>query len=77
MNQTKRRIVVTGAASGIGRAIALSLARQGHDVAAIDIKAPQGTADEIVQQGGQAVAIAADVTLPPALVSCTAQAAVA
>jgi len=62
MDGVKRRIAVTGAASGIGRAIALSLARQGHDVAAIDIKAPQGTADEIVQQGGQAVAIAADVT---------------
>lgn len=62
MEQKQKRVIVTGAASGIGRAIAVSLARQGHSVAAVDLKAPQATVDVISAQGGRAVAIAADVT---------------
>jgi NAD(P)-dependent dehydrogenase (short-subunit alcohol dehydrogenase family) len=61
VEEMKRRIIVTGAASGIGRAIAISLARQGHCVAAIDLKVPEATATEIRQQGGSVIAIAADV----------------
>ena len=66
MNKTpehpSKRIIVTGAASGIGRAIAHSLARQGHAVVAADLKAPDATVKEITQAGGQAIAIAADVS---------------
>ena len=59
-----RRILVTGAASGIGRAIALELALQGAQVAAADVQAAQATVEAIRAAGGQAVAIAADVSRP-------------
>jgi NAD(P)-dependent dehydrogenase (short-subunit alcohol dehydrogenase family) len=36
--------IVTGAARGIGRAIALGLAASGFDIAAIDLEAPGETA---------------------------------
>lgn len=55
---------MTGAASGIGRAIALELALQGAQVAAADVQAAQATVEAIRAAGGQAVAIAADVSRP-------------
>jgi NAD(P)-dependent dehydrogenase (short-subunit alcohol dehydrogenase family) len=64
MSQQSKNIIVTGAASGIGRAIAQSLARQGHAVAAADLNVPEETVRGIHAQGGRAVAIAADVTRP-------------
>jgi NAD(P)-dependent dehydrogenase (short-subunit alcohol dehydrogenase family) len=56
--------LVTGAASGIGRAAALAFARQGAWVAAADLTldAAQATVNAIEAAGGQAVAIAVDVT---------------
>jgi NAD(P)-dependent dehydrogenase (short-subunit alcohol dehydrogenase family) len=56
--------LVTGAASGIGRATALAFAREGAWVAAADLtlEGAQKTVAAIEAQGGQAVAIAVDVT---------------
>lgn len=62
MNLTGKRIIVTGAASGIGRAIALSLAANGAAVAAADLKPPEATVEAIRSAGGRAIALAADVT---------------
>jgi NAD(P)-dependent dehydrogenase (short-subunit alcohol dehydrogenase family) len=59
-----RKVLVTGAASGIGRAIALELAAQGAHVGAADIQPPAQTVREIHEAGGKAVAIAADVSQP-------------
>lgn len=59
-----RKILVTGAASGIGRAIALELARQGALVAAADIVPPVQTVEAIRVARGEAVAIGADVSHP-------------
>ena len=55
--------VVTGGASGIGRAIALRLARDGADVAVLDVDLPAAgrVADEIGRVGRRALAIDADV----------------
>ena len=56
--------VVTGAASGIGRGIALAFAAAGGKVVALDREAEgcARTADEVKQQGATALALACDVT---------------
>jgi 2-hydroxycyclohexanecarboxyl-CoA dehydrogenase len=61
---TGSTIIVTGAASGIGRATAIRLAEEGAKVAIFDLDAEGGVhaAEEIEQQGGQARSFAVDIT---------------
>jgi 3-oxoacyl-[acyl-carrier protein] reductase len=54
--------LVTGAARGIGRGIALAFAREGADLALADTGALDGVAAEIQQLGREALSVAADVT---------------
>ncbi|MGH6928266.1 MAG: 3-hydroxybutyrate dehydrogenase [Dongiaceae bacterium] len=56
--------IVTGAASGIGKDIALTYAREGAKVAIADLKleAAKLAAEEIAGGGGKAIAVAMDVT---------------
>ena len=56
--------VVTGAASGIGKEIAHTLARSGAKIAIADLnlQGAQTVADEIILAGGKAVGVAMDVT---------------
>jgi len=56
--------VVTGAGSGIGRAIALGYAREGAQVVLLDMnaKSAEEAAQEIRRAGGQAESFALDVT---------------
>ena len=56
--------IVTGAASGIGREIANTYAREGGKVVIADLSLPaaQAAADAITQAGGTAMAVAMDVT---------------
>jgi NAD(P)-dependent dehydrogenase (short-subunit alcohol dehydrogenase family) len=57
-----RVAIVTGASRGIGRAIALRLAREGANLGLIDVSdALAQTADEIVALGREALAVQADV----------------
>jgi 3-oxoacyl-[acyl-carrier protein] reductase len=59
----RRVAVVTGAARGIGAAIARRLARNGIAVAAVDLNTDgiARTANSILEEGGRAIAIGADV----------------
>src|SRR5262245_21677342 len=56
-----RTAIVTGGASGIGRAIAVLFAKHGARVAILDV-VPGDTAQEIEADGGTAVYVACDVT---------------
>jgi NAD(P)-dependent dehydrogenase (short-subunit alcohol dehydrogenase family) len=56
--------IITGAASGIGRAIALRLSQEGAAVVTADLegKAVEGLVEQIVHQGGRGLALAMDVS---------------
>lgn len=56
--------IVTGAAQGIGRGIALVLAEAGAKIVIGDIQAANGTVEEIRSAGGQAVSMIMDTSRP-------------
>lgn len=64
MQLTDKVAIITGAASGIGKEIALEYARAGAKVVIADLAldAAKATADEIIKAGGKAMAVAMDVT---------------
>ena len=59
-----KSILVTGAASGIGRAIALALARRGASVVAADLREPNDTVQAIRDVGGTALGLTTDISDP-------------
>ena len=65
MRLEKRSAIVTGAATGIGRAIAIALAAEGASVVVDYVGNPQpanDVVDEITKAGGTVIAVAADVS---------------
>lgn len=57
-------VVVTGSGSGMGRATAIQFAAQGAAVTVVDVDeaAAEATVDRIVEDGGDAIAVVADVS---------------
>jgi 2-hydroxycyclohexanecarboxyl-CoA dehydrogenase len=71
-----RTALVTGAASGIGRAVACRLAADGAAVVVLDVdgEGASRTAAEISRRGGRSVAVTADVSSGPAVRDAVGQA---
>src|SRR4051794_19217095 len=67
--------LVTGAASGIGRRIAVGLAEVGADVACLDLPGPGlgSVVEEIGGLGRRSVGVPADVTRPADLARAVAE----
>ncbi len=67
MRLENKVVVITGAATGIGQAMAIAMAREGASVV-IDYVGKPGTGDDTVSQitgaGGKALAVEADVSQP-------------
>lgn len=66
MQLTGKVALITGAGSGIGKAAALLLAKEGASVAALDLTEDElkQTVDEIQRGGGEAMPVVADVSQP-------------
>ena len=64
MRLNNKVAIITGAASGIGKEIAMDFAKEGAKVAIADMNLAQANlvTEEIKSQGGQAMAVAMDVT---------------
>jgi NAD(P)-dependent dehydrogenase (short-subunit alcohol dehydrogenase family) len=64
-----RVAVITGSASGAGRATAHRMSREGATVVIVDIDEPgaRRVADEVAETGGQVLAIPTDVRVEPAV----------
>lgn len=59
-----QKVLITGAASGLGKAMAMDFARRGATLCIADIneQAAQTVADDIVAEGGSAIAARCDIT---------------
>lgn len=66
MQLANKVAIVTGAARGIGRAVAVRLARDGADIAVVDIRDAEGrqTARDVEGMGRRSIFIHTDVTEP-------------
>ncbi|GJJ10022.1 hypothetical protein Clacol_004248 [Clathrus columnatus] len=65
-DSVKGAAIITGAAQGVGKAIAIRLAKDGYDVALNDVPGKEDLlrtlADEIISQGRKFIIVIADVT---------------
>ncbi|MEE4638423.1 MAG: 3-hydroxybutyrate dehydrogenase [Wenzhouxiangella sp.] len=75
LKDTSRRILVTGAGSGIGAGIAMELAAYGHHLVVTDLNEPaaRAVADRIISAGGRATALGLDVTSEASLKALLSQ----
>ncbi|MDA8140000.1 MAG: SDR family oxidoreductase [Desulfobacteraceae bacterium] len=71
----KKRVVITGAGSGLGRAMSLEFAKLGWNVCVSDINAERAKETErlVTLQGGTPLVIGCDVTRPEQLESLAAE----
>ena len=62
MNGQGRVAFVTGAARGIGRRVALTLAERGYQIAANDLDTPEESLEELERAGAESLSVPGDVS---------------
>jgi NAD(P)-dependent dehydrogenase (short-subunit alcohol dehydrogenase family) len=62
MKEREEVAVVTGAARGIGRRVALVLAEEGFRIVANDLAAPEETSEELRSAGAKTLSVPGDVS---------------
>ncbi len=62
VREDKRVALVTGAARGIGRRVALTLAEHGYRIVANDLRAPEDVLQELNRTGAEALSVPGDVS---------------
>jgi len=79
MRFANKGVLITGGGSGIGQAVCLAFAREGADVAVVDIslEGAEATAQEVREIGRKAVALQVDVSNPTAVQEMVNQATAA
>ena len=79
MRFANKGVLVTGGGSGIGQAVCLAFAREGADVAVVDVslEGAEATAQETREIGRKAVALQVDVSNPAAVQEMVNQATAA
>jgi 2-hydroxycyclohexanecarboxyl-CoA dehydrogenase len=75
-SQAGKNAIITGGASGIGRAIVLNLAAAGANVAVcdLDVEGATAVAELVRKEGGRAVPVQVDVSSPAAVLAAVARA---
>ena len=70
-----KTIVLTGAGGVLCSTLAVSLAKEGHNIAVLDLRreAADKVAEDIVKQGGEAIGIAANVLEKESLITAKKQ----
>ena len=73
---TQKVVLITGASSGIGRALAVELGRRGARLGLTARREAEllSVAEEVVRAGGEALALPADVRDPEAIKSAASRA---
>ena len=61
-NLKGKTALVTGAAQGLGREIALAFAESGSSLVLSDVQTPESTAEEVEKTGARCITVQADVT---------------
>ncbi|MDR7157237.1 3-oxoacyl-[acyl-carrier protein] reductase [Sphingobium xenophagum] len=74
MTHSDRVAVITGAARGIGQAIAVGLAERGARVIGIDLAVPEETGDLVRKVGGEWLGLTANVSSPDDIAEATSAA---
>jgi 3-oxoacyl-[acyl-carrier protein] reductase len=71
MKLLNKTVIVTGSRRGIGKAIALALAKEGANVVITDVSQEdcQKVADEIQNTGGKAIAVKCDISFKPEILA--------